>query len=172
MSLRISGNRVLQTLPGLATRPTPARVRQALFNILQGEIAGSRWLDLCAGVGSVGAEALCRGCASLVGIEESAGACKVITTNWQRVAQPEQRIRVLRGDARQVLPRLVTEEGFDFIYLDPPYESSLYEDLLPLLPPLLDPQGVLIVEHRVEKCCRHKWESLRLMTSVAMGRLG
>ena len=54
--MRIYGNRQLKTLPGQATRPTSARVREALFNIWQGEITGCCWLDLCAGNGSMGAE--------------------------------------------------------------------------------------------------------------------
>ena len=59
--MRIYGNRQLKTLPGQITRPTPARVREAVFNIWQGSVENCRWLDLCAGSGSMGAEALCRG---------------------------------------------------------------------------------------------------------------
>ena len=55
MSIRIYGNRLIKTLPGDATRPTPAKVREALFNSWQGRISGSRWLDLCAGSGAMGA---------------------------------------------------------------------------------------------------------------------
>ncbi|NES84802.1 MAG: hypothetical protein F6K10_27200, partial [Moorea sp. SIO2B7] len=70
--MRIYGNRQLKTLPGRSTRPTSARVREALFNIWQGTILDCRWLDLCAGNGSMGAEALCRGAKMVVGIEQSA----------------------------------------------------------------------------------------------------
>ena len=61
MPLRIYGNRQLKTLPGQATRPTTGRVREALFNIWRGSIVGCDWLDLCAGNGVMGAEALCPG---------------------------------------------------------------------------------------------------------------
>ncbi|HEY9736425.1 MAG TPA: RsmD family RNA methyltransferase, partial [Trichocoleus sp.] len=67
MSLRIYGNRTIKTLPGEATRPTASRVREALFNIWQGRVDGCRWLDVCAGSGAMGAEALCRGAAEVVG---------------------------------------------------------------------------------------------------------
>ena len=75
MAVRIYGNREIKTLPGEETRPTSARVREALFNIWQGRILGCRWLDLCAGSGAMGAEALCRGAAEVVGIEKSGAAC-------------------------------------------------------------------------------------------------
>ncbi len=149
MNLRISGKRELQTPEGLATRPTPARVRQALFNILQGRVEGCRWLDLCCGAGTVGAEALCHGAAFVAGIEISASACRIIRANWAKVAQPGQTFQVIRGDARQLLRRGLAWDPFDYVYFAPPYEAGLYTPLLPLIPPLLKPeQGTLIVEHR------------------------
>ncbi|MEO1509975.1 MAG: RsmD family RNA methyltransferase, partial [Cyanobacteria bacterium J06633_23] len=95
MSIRIYGNRAIKTLPGQATRPTPAKVREALFNIWQGRLQGCRWLDLCAGSGAMGAEALCRGASNVVGIEKSRSACRIIQTNWQTVAKPEQTFQVI-----------------------------------------------------------------------------
>lgn len=148
MSLRISGNRLLQTLPGSATRPTSARVRQALFNILQGQVAGSRWLDLCSGSGSIGAEALCQGARSVVGIDLSAAACRIIEANWQKVAQPDQQFQVMRGDAKAILLRGLAGDPFEFVYLDPPYDVGLYEAVLPLLGMNLSGQGQVIAEHR------------------------
>ena len=74
MAIRIYGNRPIKTLPGQATRPTPAKVREALFNSWQGRVNGSRWLDLCAGSGAMGAEALCRGASLVVGIEQAGAA--------------------------------------------------------------------------------------------------
>ncbi len=146
MSLRIYGNRALQTLPGLQARPTSSRVREALFNILQGQIEGSRWLDLCAGVGTIGAEVLCRGASSVVGIERSPQACQVIIANWNRVAAPDQ-FQVIRGDAVRSLSRSSLQDPFDFIYFDPPYESDLYGKLMPLLSGPLATTGIVIVEH-------------------------
>lgn len=148
MTLRIYGNRVLKTLPGLETRPTPARVREAVFNIWQGTISGCRWLDLCTGSGSMGAEALCRGAALVVGIEQSSRACAVIQQNWQQVAQPEQKFQLVRGDVVQRLKTLAGEQ-FDRMYFDPPYASDLYQPVLEAIAKyqLLAPSGELAVEH-------------------------
>lgn len=145
--MRIYGNRLLKTLPGKETRPTLAKVRESLFNIWQGKLDG-RWLDLCAGSGSMGAEALCRGANVVVGIEQSGRACSIIRQNWQQVAQPGQAFKVLRGD---VITRLKILEGqlFDRIYFDPPYASGLYLPVLEAISSyqLLAPAGELAVEH-------------------------
>ncbi|MBW4552214.1 MAG: 16S rRNA (guanine(966)-N(2))-methyltransferase RsmD [Aphanocapsa sp. GSE-SYN-MK-11-07L] len=129
MATRIYGNRLLKTLPGLATRPTPARVREALFNRWHSIIPGCHWLDLCSGSGAMAAEALCRGAACVVGIERSPQACRVIQANWQSVAQPDQQVSLLRGEVTQKLKTLAGQQ-FDCIYFDPPYSSSLYQPVL------------------------------------------
>ena len=145
MSLRIYGNRQLKTLPGQETRPTLAVVRQAVFNIWQGRIADCRWLDLCAGSGAMGAEALCRGAAIVVGIERSPRACGVIQQNWQQVAQATQKFQVMRRDVRQ----LKLQGQFDRIYFDPPYASDLYAPVLQAIADqnLLAAGGEIAVEH-------------------------
>ncbi len=146
--MRIYGNRQLKTLSGQETRPTAARVREALFNIWQGRITDCRWLDLCAGTGSMGAEALCRGASVVVGIEKWAKACAIIQQNWEKVAQPEQTFQVVQGD---VVGRLKTLAGqpFDHIYLDPPYASGLYQPVMDAIASyqLLAEGGELAVEH-------------------------
>ena len=146
--MRIYGNRQLKTLPGQATRPTSARVREALFNIWQGEIEGCRWLDLCAGNGCMGAEALCRGASEVVGIEKNGRACTIIKQNWQQIAKPEQQFKVWRGDVIVKLKSLVGEK-FDLIYFDPPYDSYLYLPVLKSIAKyqLLSSTGKMAVEH-------------------------
>ncbi len=148
MSLRIYGNRPLKTLPGLETRPTPARVREAVFNIWQGAINGCRWLDLCTGSGSMGAEALCRGASLVVGIEQSAKACSIIGENWEKVVSPEQDFQILRGNVVDKLKTLAGQK-FDCIYFDPPYASNLYQPVLEAIAAykLLDSEGEIAVEH-------------------------
>ncbi|MGJ3248083.1 MAG: 16S rRNA (guanine(966)-N(2))-methyltransferase RsmD [Elainellaceae cyanobacterium] len=152
MSLRIHGNRPLKTVPGRDTRPTPARVREAVFNIWQGDIAGCRWLDLCAGTGAMSAEALCRGASLVVGIEQSRRACAVIQHNWQQVATPHQVIHLIRGNILQRLPRLA-QHPFDRIYFDPPYASGLYRPALGAIARhrLLAPDGEIAVEHSPDR---------------------
>ncbi len=152
MALRIYGNRLLKTLPGDATRPTPGRVREALFNIWQGKIEGCRWLDLCTGSGAMGAEALCRGAALVVGIEQSSQACDIIQQNWRQVAKADQMFQVIQGDVVKRLAGL-SQAPFDRIYFDPPYASDLYEPVLEAIAhhQLLAPQGELAVEHSSER---------------------
>jgi 16S rRNA (guanine966-N2)-methyltransferase len=148
MSLRIYGNRQLKTLPGQETRPTPARVRQAIFNIWQSSINGCRWLDLCTGSGSMGAEAMCRGAVFILGIEQSGQACRVIEQNWQQVVQPGQEFKLVRGDVVQRLKTLAGQQ-FDHIYFDPPYASDLYQPVLEAIAQyqLLTLGGEIAVEH-------------------------
>lgn len=151
MSLRIHGNRLLKTPPGKDTRPTTARVREALFNIWQETLENSHWLDLCAGSGAIGAEALCRGAASVTGIEQSKRTCIIIRQNWQPIAQPHQRIHLIQGDIQQKLPQLLGQT-FDHIYFDPPYASNLYQPVLEAIAQyqLLNPTGELAVEHDLQ----------------------
>ncbi|MDJ0554474.1 MAG: 16S rRNA (guanine(966)-N(2))-methyltransferase RsmD [Microcoleaceae cyanobacterium MO_207.B10] len=148
MSLRIYGNRQLKTLPGLTTRPTLARVREAVFNIWQTNVPGCRWLDLCAGVGSMGAEALCRGAEVAIAIEEYGPACAVIRQNWQLVVNYNQEYQVLQGDVVKRL-KVLAGQQFDLIYFDPPYTSELYQPVLDAIAQyqLLAPTSELAVEH-------------------------
>jgi 16S rRNA (guanine966-N2)-methyltransferase len=146
--MRIYGNRQLKTLPGQETRPTLARVREAVFNIWQGNINGCCWLDLCAGTGSMGAEALCRGASKVVAIEKWGRACAVIQDNWQQVAQSDQEWQVMQGDVVGKLKNLAGQQ-FDRIYFDPPYASKLYQPVMDAIAyyQILSEDGELAVEH-------------------------
>lgn len=170
MNLRIYGNRQLKTLPGQSTRPTPARVRAALFNIWQGEITGCSWLDLCAGTGAMGAEALCRGAVQVIGIEQSVRACRVIQQNWQAVAGDGQTFRVIEGNVVYRLPNLAGR-SFDRIYFDPPYASDLYTPVLAAIDQhhLLTPDGELAVEHSPDRTLPDKITSLEAYRQKTYG---
>lgn len=146
--MRIYGNRQIKTLPGRDTRPTAAKVREALFNIWQGTIVDCHWLDLCAGNGSMGAEALCRGAATVVGVEKSARACAIMRQNWQQVATQKQEFQILRGDVIRRFKSLAGRK-FSHIYFDPPYQSTLYQPVLNAIAndQLLAENGELAIEH-------------------------
>ncbi len=150
MPLRIRGDRPLKTPTGLTTRPTPSKVRSALFNIWQGAVASSAWLDICAGSGAMGAEALLLGASRVVGIEQSAIACEVIKQNWQKVAHPHQRWQVIRGDVVKILPKLAGQV-FQLVYFDPPYQSDLYEPVLKQLHHLVTVDSMIAVEHASDR---------------------
>ncbi len=159
MPLRIYGNRQLKTVPGQTTRPTTGRVREALFNIWQGSISGCHWLDICAGNGVMGAEALCRGAAAVVGIEQAGLACRTIQQNWQQVASAHQQFTLIRGDVLTRLPQLAGQT-FQHIYFDPPYNAGLYEPVLIAIAQygLLSTDGELAVEHD------NQWTAISLPT--------
>jgi 16S rRNA (guanine(966)-N(2))-methyltransferase RsmD len=169
--LRIYGNRPLKTLSGQTTRPTPARVREAVFNIWQNSIQDCRWLDLCAGCGAMGAEALCRGAAEVVGVEQSAAACRVIRENWQRVATAEQHHAVIKGNVVRQLTRFRGQQ-FDHIYFDPPYAGGLYEAVLSAIASLhlLTSEGELAVEYTPDEWTPGSIEGLELIREKHYGK--
>jgi 16S rRNA (guanine966-N2)-methyltransferase len=140
--------RNLKAPAGPDTRPTGARVRQTLFDILAPRVVGCRFLDLCAGGGGVGLEALSRGAERVVLVDSARSAAEAIRQNVRLLRAPSGRVFVHQQDARVAL-RGLSAVGtlFDLVYLDPPYASDLYEELLAALPPLLAPGGVVIAEH-------------------------
>jgi 16S rRNA (guanine966-N2)-methyltransferase len=145
-------------------------VREAVFNIWQFEIAGCRWLDLCAGTGAMGAEALCRGASVVVGIEQAGRACSVIEKNWKKLARSDQRIQILQMDVRQALGQLAGQQ-FDRIYFDPPYASDLYEDTIATIATqnFLSATGVLAVEHHKFKVLPQKCGSIEAVQTRRYG---
>jgi len=153
MSRIIAGTgkgRRLKTAAGDATRPTGARVRQSLFDILAPLIPGCRFLDAFAGNGGVGLEALSRGAAKVVLVDRGASAIEAAKENARLLASAGGEVQVFRQDARTAMGAL-GDQGmqFDVVYLDPPYASDLYEPLLALLGerPLLAEGGVVVAEH-------------------------
>jgi 16S rRNA (guanine(966)-N(2))-methyltransferase RsmD len=142
--------RRLHTPAGQTTRPTAARVRQTLFDILAPELPGCRFLDAFAGSGAVGLEALSRGAARAVFIDISAPAVTALRANVQALRAAGGEAQVLRQDARLALAALA-DDGvrFDVVYLDPPYDSGLYEDVIEQVDALglLEPGGLLVAEH-------------------------
>lgn len=148
-------SRILKSLKGLALRPTSDRLRETLFNLLGPEVAGSRFLDLFAGTGAIGIEALSRGAAEVVFVENHAPAAALIRRNLEsldiRNGATVLAVDALRGMA-MLAPREETEiSGFNYIFLDPPYAAANeYARVLESLGSrnLLAPGGVVIAEHR------------------------
>ncbi len=147
---RITGGalrrRPLAVPPGV--RPTASRVREALFSIWRNRISGARFLDLFAGSGAVGLEALSRGAREVVLIEASRRAAAVAEANAARLAQGG--VTVLRAELFEGLAKL-SDARFDLVFADPPYDFVGYEDVITGVAPLLTPAGELAVEHSVRK---------------------
>lgn len=141
--------RRLQSAPGRHTRPTGDRVREAVFNILGHEIVGARVLDLFAGTGALALEAISRGAASAVCIDNHPPAVAAIRENIHRLDVAD-RVQVKRWDACGDLRRLAVHGGaFTVVFLDPPYAEGLIAGTLSRLAEsdLLEEDALVVVEH-------------------------
>src|SRR3989338_2573277 len=148
----IAKGRRLKLVPGEGTRPITDRVKESLFNILGSDMAGAEVLDLFAGTGSVGIEALSRGAAHAVFVENDRLAVKTIQDNLQHTGLAGQ-ARVVRTDAFIYL-RNDAPQSFDYIHVAPPQYEELWSRTLQALdarPTWLNPDGVAVAQiHPVE----------------------
>ena len=151
MSVRViagsAKGRRLKMVPGASTRPVMDRVKEALFSILGSGVEGSRFLDLFAGTGSVGIEALSRGAARVVFVENDRLALRTIRENLALTALAE-RAQVIPADVFRYLSR-PPAEAFEFIYIAPPQYQGLWAKTLQALdrqPGFLYPDGVAIAQ--------------------------
>jgi 16S rRNA (guanine966-N2)-methyltransferase len=163
--------RRLKTPRGLETRPTAARLRQTLFDILAPVLPGCRFLDAFAGSGAIGLEALSRGASRVVFVDASAPAIAAIRENLAALPEGGD-TQVFRQDARLALAALA-DSGvrFDVIYLDPPYDSALYEELLDVVSTmgLLREGGVAVAEHFHKRALPETIGRLARTRSVRVG---
>ena len=135
---------------GLTTRPTAERVREALFDILGSTVTGMRVLDLFAGSGAVGIEALSRGAARAVFVERDREALCALRANLAALGVSRERARVVAGDALAALATLAHREApFDLVFVDPPYAGALGSWALQTLvgSVLLGPAARVVVQH-------------------------
>ena len=119
----------LKTIPGNETRPTTDRIKETLFNILQPEIPGCRFLDLFSGSGAIGIEALSRGAEYAVFVEKNPKACTRIRENLSFTKLTDGG-KLLNMDVLQALRSLEGGEPFDCIFMDPPYNKDLERQFL------------------------------------------
>jgi 16S rRNA (guanine966-N2)-methyltransferase len=137
--------------PGtMRVRPTSDRLRETLFNVLGPSIADSYFVDLFAGTGAVGIEAISRGARDVFFVESSAKAARLIRENLASL-EIQSGAEVIEADAVRGLERLASRRLIaDFIFLDPPYDKAdEYSDVLEFLDAshLIAPRGIVIVEH-------------------------
>ncbi len=145
-------SRRLEAPAGLATRPTSDRLRETLFNVLAPRIDGAAFLDLYAGSGAVGLEALSRGAARVDFVERAPAALEILRANVSRLGITDG-YRVHAGSVRTVLDRIAKSAAFDLVFLDPPYEAAQdYTATLEMLggkaTGLLAAGAMVIAEHR------------------------
>lgn len=122
----------LRTLPGRDTRPTTDRIKETLFNMLAPDLEGAYFLDLFAGSGQIGLEAVSRGSAYCVFVDNNRKACEVIKDNMDFTKLADQ-CMLMNTDAMSALRRLEGKYRFDLIFMDPPYNHDLEAEILSYL---------------------------------------
>lgn len=141
----------LKTVEGDTTRPTTDRIKETLFNMLQNDICGCRFLDLFSGSGAIGIEALSRGAGEAVFVENEKKALDCIRHNLS-FTKLDDKATVMSMDVLDALIRLEGKEPFDIIFMDPPYNKELEKQVLTALQTsgLADEYTLIIVEASLE----------------------
>jgi 16S rRNA (guanine966-N2)-methyltransferase len=145
----ICKGRALKAVPGNTTRPTTDKVKEAMFNMIGPYFDGGIGLDLFAGSGGLGLEALSRGLEKVIFIDREAKAFQIIHENI-KACQFEDKIEVYRNDADRSLKALIKREMvFDYIFLDPPYKKQQLISLMQKIDEhsLLQSGGIIVCEH-------------------------
>jgi len=151
MSLRICGGRyrsIRLKCPASTVRPTTDRVKEAIFSALAHYLHDSIVLDLFAGSGSLGIESISRGAAKVTFVDKSRECINFIKQNLQSIDAKEISV-VIQSEARTYINSC--DKTFDLIFMDPPYHKGLASELTPHVYNLLNPGGILVVEHSTKE---------------------
>jgi 16S rRNA (guanine966-N2)-methyltransferase len=160
-------------IPGL--RPTPDRVRETLFNWLQHDVAGARCLDLFAGSGALGLEALSRGAKELVFVEQAVAASRALSEQLTRLGAGRKGQVVEMGAARYLrTPAQPPGTCFDIVFLDPPYGRGLLAEYVPMLDSgnWLKPGGLVYLENEKAEGAPALPTHWELLKSKSAGEVG
>ena len=159
--------RRLGELKGMETRPTTDKVKESIFNCIQFDVEDARVLDLFAGTGQLGIEALSRGARSAVFVDESRAAVQLVRTN---LAHCRLQGYVVQGEA---LGYLRTCGKFDLIFLDPPYDTGLLDKALANVVQfdILAEGGIIVCESRREKVLPQLQPPYHLLTERNYGKI-
>lgn len=166
--------RKLKSPPSLQTRPTSDRLRETLFNILAPRIEGARFLDLCAGTGAVGIEAVSRGAVHVTFVDQSRKMCSLIEANVEALKIDEGEVEFVTAEATKFLGRHTKKRAqpFDIIFFDPPYAAD-YEAVLNYVGEhaevLLTEDGLLVVEHQKKRELAPKFGALERYRVLKQG---
>ncbi len=162
--------RRLKELQGMETRPTTDRVKEGIFNIIQFDIEGRRVLDLFAGTGQLGIEALSRGAARAVLVEQRRDAAALVRENLKITGLGEN-ARVVNGESLAFLASC--GEKFDLIFLDPPYAAELWDSALEAISrfDILSNHGIIICESPAERVMPELAPPYRVHRTYRYGRI-
>ena len=159
----------LKTLESLDIRPTTDKVKEGMFSAIQFEIPESRVLDLFAGSGQLGIEALSRGAREAVFVDQSAQSLKIVRENLEKTKLTEKAV-IVQKSAEQYL-KTAQKKSFDLIFLDPPYRMQILENIIPILEGLLCAGGKIIAEHEENCKLPEKILNLRLQKEYFYGKI-
>ncbi len=145
----LAKGRKLDTLDGTDVRPTTDMVKEAVFSAIQFDIEGRSFLDLFAGSGQMGIEAISRGAKNSTFIDSNAQAISVIKNNLSKTGFTDK-AKVIRGEYNSFLAS--TNEKFDIAFLDPPYRLNILENALSAVTSVMNKNGIIICEHPSDIC--------------------
>lgn len=165
----VARGRVLKTLPGDATRPTTDKVKEAIFSAIQFDVEGRRVLDLFAGSGQMGIEALSRGAVHAIFVDVSANAAAIVRENLS-VTGFVSNSSVICCKAVDLLA--LNKEQYDIVFLDPPYGDDSIPGLLPLLLPHLSSYATVVCEHAIEQILPDSFGGFTAGKTKKYGRIG
>jgi len=148
-------------------RPTSQRVKEAMFSAIQFEIAGKTALDAFAGSGQLGIEALSRGAASCLFLEQEGRAIAFINKNIERCNFTEQS-KVMQLDGLQYMRRI--PDRFGLIFLDPPYGSELLGEAIPIAAARLEPEGLIVCEAPAQESLPEAIDDVMLRKTYKHGK--
>ncbi len=165
--MRITGGKyrgkLLETLPGLSTRPTLDMTKCAIFNSLGNYLPGFMVLDVFGGSGALSFESLSRGAEKAYIIDNNKGAIDIIKKNAANL-KVEKKLKIYYGDYQKVLASLVGKTKFDLIFLDPPFRMKVIEELIIyiLANNLLNDEGFIMAEYPIEDVVRKDYVGLEI----------
>ncbi len=159
----------LKTLEGLDVRPTTDRVKEGMFSAIQFQIPQARVLDLFAGSGQLGIEALSRGAKQAVFIDQSPQSLNIVKENLKKTGFIDF-AELHQKSAEQYL-RGCPDNSFDLIFLDPPYRNQILEKILPEISRILKPDGKVIAEHEINCILPEEISDLILQKNYFYGKI-
>lgn len=160
----------LKTLDGNDVRPTADRIKEAIFSVIQFDLEGRRMLDLFAGSGQMGIEALSRGAASAVFVDSAQSSIAVVRDNLTECGLLG-RAEIVRSDALTYLTPRVGRREFDYAFLDPPYGKGILQDVLPSVASVMKSGGAIICECPLHEALPERVGDFRVDREYRYGKI-